>query len=261
MSARRVDAVVIGSGASGAVMAFELARRGMKVAVLERGAREDPHTFEHDELAQFGRVYKQGGLQLADDKDTVFIQGATVGGSTVINNAIWMRCDARPDPARLGGRGRADRPRRARARLGRARDGPARAAGARRPPRTGARSSSSDGCESAGIPGEFLDNNRLGCIACGWCNYGCRYDRKTSMLVTYIPWAEGRGAEVIDRCDDVRVVTRDGRATGVEGTRDGTKVALDADRVDRLLRRDRLERLLLRSGITAGGRVGSACTC
>ena len=42
------DAVVIGSGAGGSVMAFELARRGLDVTVVEAGARWDPTTFEHD---------------------------------------------------------------------------------------------------------------------------------------------------------------------------------------------------------------------
>ena len=48
------------------------------------------------------------------------------------------------------------------------------------------------GCAAAGVPAHYLNNNRHDCIGCGWCNFGCRYGRKTSMLVTYLPWAEGR---------------------------------------------------------------------
>ena len=79
MSGRR-DAVVIGSGAGGSVMAFELARRGLDVTVVEAGARWDPTTFEHDELAMFVRAYKHSGLQGTEDHDSLIVQGFTVGG-------------------------------------------------------------------------------------------------------------------------------------------------------------------------------------
>jgi choline dehydrogenase-like flavoprotein len=255
VSASRVDAAVIGSGASGAVMAYELARKGLSVVLLERGHREDPHTFEHDELAQFARVYKQGGLQLSNDHDTVFIQGATVGGSTVINNAIWIRSNLdRILPQWEAAGAPVDRTQLERG------WGELEHALHVSPVSPKAANKGSElflkGCREAGIPGEYLHNNRDECIACGWCNYGCRYDRKTSMLVTYIPWAEGRGAEVIDRCDDVRVVARAGRATGVEARRNGTKVAFDADRVVVCAGAIGSSAVLLASGITAGGRVG-----
>ncbi|MEA2418178.1 MAG: hypothetical protein QOE60_384, partial [Thermoleophilaceae bacterium] len=89
----RQDAVVIGSGAGGGVMAFELARRGLKVTVVEAGPRWDPTTFEHDEIEMFARAYKYGGLQGTKDHHTLIVQGGSVGGSTVINNAIWLRAD------------------------------------------------------------------------------------------------------------------------------------------------------------------------
>ena len=84
------DIVVIGSGAAGSVMAYCLAKRGLKVIVLEKGAREDPATFEHDELEMLPRLYKAGGLQMTKDHDVAIAQGCAVGGSTVINNAITL---------------------------------------------------------------------------------------------------------------------------------------------------------------------------
>src|SRR6478735_698160 len=45
-----VDFVVVGSGASGGIMARELARAGMSVVVMEQGPRMAPGDFEHDEL-------------------------------------------------------------------------------------------------------------------------------------------------------------------------------------------------------------------
>jgi len=252
---RRVDVAVVGSGASGSVMAYELARRGHSVAVIERGRREDPQTFQHNELEMFPRVYKQGGLQSSDDHDTIVIQGGTVGGSTVINNAIWMR----PDLGRvLGSWEQAD------AHVDRA---PLEAGYAELEhalgvgpvdPRVANRGSEVflRGCREAGIDAHYLDNNRIGCIGCGWCNYGCRYDRKTSMLVTYVPWAEGRGVEFIDRCQGARITSAGGVATGVEAVRDGQPVSIQADRVVSCAGAVGSSALLLASGINPGGRVG-----
>ena len=45
-----VDFVVVGSGASGGIMARELARAGNSVVVMEQGPRMKPGDFEHDEL-------------------------------------------------------------------------------------------------------------------------------------------------------------------------------------------------------------------
>jgi choline dehydrogenase-like flavoprotein len=251
----KADAVVIGSGAAGSVMTFELARRGLKVVTLEHGAREDPVTFEHNELRMFPRVYKHGGLQTTDDNDSIIVQGSTVGGSTVINNAIWLRADLDRVLPEWETRG-AHVPRAA---IEAAYEEIEGALHVSPVPREVANPGSDvflRGCAQAGIPGRYLLNNRRDCLGCGWCNYGCRYGRKTSMLVTYIPWAEGRGAEVIDRCDDVRVVRRNGRATGATAVRDGRRLEIEADRVVVCAGAIGSSSVLLASGIDAGGRVG-----
>lgn len=251
----KLDVAIIGSGASGSVMAYELARRGLSVAVLEKGRRENPQTFEHDELSMFERLYKQSGLQTSEDHNMALIQGATVGGSTVINNAIWMRAPLdRVIPAWEAAGAPVDRD--------------AVEAGYEEleralhvspvPPELANKGTDVflRGCERMGIRGELLHNNRNHCIGCGWCNYGCRYNRKTSMLVTYIPWAEARGVEFIDRCEDARIVTREGRATGVEATRQGQPISIEAKRVVVCAGAIGSSAVLLRSGIDLDGRVG-----
>ncbi|MCW2381812.1 MULTISPECIES: GMC family oxidoreductase [unclassified Sphingobium] len=45
-----VDFIVVGSGASGGIMARELARAGNSVVVMEQGPRLEAYEFEHDEL-------------------------------------------------------------------------------------------------------------------------------------------------------------------------------------------------------------------
>jgi choline dehydrogenase-like flavoprotein len=167
------DAVVIGSGAGGSVMAFELARRGLSVTVVEAGARWDPTTFEHDELAMFVRAYKHSGLQGTKDHDSLIVQGFAVGGSTVINNAIFLRADL---DRVLGDWAAAGAPVE-RAPLEAAYDELEHALEVDHLPMEIANRGAQvflDGCTAAGIPGEPLKHNRDRCFACGWCNYGCR---------------------------------------------------------------------------------------
>src|SRR5438045_8439791 len=44
-----VDFIIVGSGASGGIMARELSRAGNSVVVMEQGPRMAPGDFEHDE--------------------------------------------------------------------------------------------------------------------------------------------------------------------------------------------------------------------
>jgi choline dehydrogenase-like flavoprotein len=251
----RCNAVVIGSGASGSVMALELTRAGLDVTLVEAGRREDPRTFEHDEVEMFARAYKQGGLQGTHDHDMLLVQGGTVGGSTVINNAIWLRADLQRVLSEWEQRGA----RVPQAKLETAYAELEQALGVgpmdERLANHGSRVFD-EGRKALGLAGGYLDHNRRECIACGWCNYGCRYNRKASMLVTYIPWALDRGAKLLDSCRDVEVVTDGAVARGVRFRREGREHVIDADRVVVCAGAIGSSEVLLRSGVTQGGQVG-----
>ena len=45
-----VDFVIVGSGASGGIIARELSRAGNSVVVMEQGPRMEASQFDHDEL-------------------------------------------------------------------------------------------------------------------------------------------------------------------------------------------------------------------
>jgi choline dehydrogenase-like flavoprotein len=87
------DAVVIGTGAGGAPVAAVLAEAGMRVIVLEAGARVETGDFTGDEAEMTRKLWRLGlagrGLSL--------YSGACVGGSAVIDDALCFR----PPPALL----------------------------------------------------------------------------------------------------------------------------------------------------------------
>ena len=91
----RYDAIVIGSGAAGGILAARYAEAGRRVLVVERGPHVDPRDFGDDEVRQYLRLYNEGALQLATDFSLQVLQGMCVGGGTTINNGL---CLAPPDP-------------------------------------------------------------------------------------------------------------------------------------------------------------------
>ena len=204
----------------------------------------------------FPRLYKDGGFQTTVDRNLLIAQGATVGGSTVINNAIWLRADLDrllPRWEQAGAyidRQRIERGYDAIERLLKVAPVPAKYANK-------GTEKFLEGARAIGLEASLLQNNRIDCIACGWCNYGCRYNRKTSALVTFIPWAEELGASVIDQALEARVLVAGDRATGVTFVRNRVEHTIAADRVVIAGGAIGSTEILLRSGVTMDGRVGS----
>ncbi|MDN3657856.1 GMC family oxidoreductase [Ferruginibacter paludis] len=251
----KFDAIVIGSGAGGSVMAHQLSLKGLRVAVIEKGKRENPILFEHSEVEMFPQLYKNAGLQSSKDNALTIAQGCTVGGSTVINNAIWLRPDLDkilPEWEKAG----ATVPKNELIKI----YGILEKALRVKPIDPQKANRGADifmrGCQELGIPASYLDNNREECLCCGWCNYGCRYNRKTSMLVTFIPWAEKLGAQFLDECIDTQILTNGKRATGVQFYRQGSLQQIYADKIVVSCGAIGSSALLLQSGIALGGRVG-----
>lgn len=86
------------------------------------------------------------------------------------------------------------------------------------------------GCERLGIDARVgpvaITNGRFGnrphCIYRGFCLQGCKVNAKASTLITHVPDALARGAEIRANCMVSRVVVGDdGRATGVEYFHEG----------------------------------------
>ena len=87
----KADVIVVGSGAGGAVAAYELARAGKKVIVLEAGRYVPSSDFKEDMTDSMYRMYQDAGLQTNSTGDLILLQGSTTGGSTVMSSTIAAR--------------------------------------------------------------------------------------------------------------------------------------------------------------------------
>ena len=88
IDALEADVVIVGSGAAGAILAYEMAAQGKSVIVMERGEHVDPSNFSDQETTMLSHLYSDGAIQLSRDLRFAVLQGMCVGGSTVVNNAV-----------------------------------------------------------------------------------------------------------------------------------------------------------------------------
>ena len=84
------DICVVGSGAGGAILAYELAKQhpDREILVLERGRYVEPRHFTEDEVGMIVQLYADGIMQQTEDWRFTVLQGSCVGGSTTVNNAV-----------------------------------------------------------------------------------------------------------------------------------------------------------------------------
>jgi choline dehydrogenase-like flavoprotein len=235
------DAVVVGSGAAGAIVAYRLAEAGRRVLVLERGLHLHPSEFEEDEVQQISNLYADGALQLSRDFSFQVLQGMCVGGSTVVNNAV---CFDLPDDVLRRWNGSRHGAGLNEAKLAESFAGVRRWLGIGKPPSSHLQRGADkfvEGAEALGLNGppnevDVVAANISDCPGSGYCNIGCPYGTKLSMLDKVLPEGQERfGADnlrILPECRAERIETSNGRAEAVQARlSDGRKVRVKANTV------------------------------
>ncbi|MEV5826836.1 GMC family oxidoreductase [Spirillospora sp. NPDC052242] len=260
----RADAVVIGSGAGGAVIAAGLAAAGRSVVILEAGGYFDgDNAIQHEIEAGPNVYYRGGGSHTTAEGNVSLWAGATLGGGTTVNlsncvrppaalRAVWAErhglsdvdgpeFDAHIDAvlARLGANEEAS-----------VYNGPHRKMVA--------------GAQALGWRYRRallnLDPRLIEADRGSLLTYGDRTGAKQSTVRTFLLDAATQGAQVFIRTRADRIRVEDGRATGVSATAlgpDGTPTALTVHAANVVVACGALETpaLLQRSGI-GGPAVG-----
>ena len=243
MKTEEVDLCIIGSGAGGAVLAHEAARKGLRTLVVERGPYLRTDAMTTSEAEMIPRLYKDGGMQMNTAVDFFILQGSCVGGSTTVSNMVLIRAgdEAFARWGQLGAELPVTELRDCYTRIEEALE-----AGIA-PPSAASRSTQlfEMGARTLGfVPQPML--KALGnarCHACGNCNIGCTFGAKRSALTTFIPWAEAQGARVLADTTVTRLHVTRGRVTHAE--------AVSGRRGERL-------RIRARSFALCGGAIGSS---
>jgi choline dehydrogenase-like flavoprotein len=211
------DAVIVGSGVGGGMMAAELAAAGKDVLVIEKGGYFNEADFSGIEAEMTPQLFLRRGALATADLGMVVLAGSALGGGTIVNWSTSLRTppDVLEEWERQHGltgvtsaeylRGFEEAERR----LGISTDDS-------EPNRNNA--VLRDGCEKLGYEWKPIPRNASGCEQrCGACGYGCQFGRKQSTMLTYLQDAHDQGARVLVRATVERVVVKAGRAVGVEG--------------------------------------------
>jgi choline dehydrogenase-like flavoprotein len=250
----RADAIVVGSGAGGAMAARTLARAGLAVLVVEEGRRHTVEEFRtRPPLERFASLYRDAGATVALGRPPVTLPlGRGVGGTTLVNSGtcfrppakvlarwrergfghdldpfvedVWETLQVAPSPAPVLGRNA----------------GLALA-----------------GAAALGWEARPLDRNAPGCGGCCQCAVGCPRNAKLGVHLNALPQACAAGARIVAEARVERVLHQRGRATGVLArARDGRALELRAPLVMVAAGATETPPLLRRSGLGGHPQLG-----
>jgi choline dehydrogenase-like flavoprotein len=221
------DVVVVGTGAGGGVVGYELAQRGHAVVFVEEGELYHRHAFDGSSVRAVRRFYRPA-FSVGNVLVPIFA-GRMVGGSTAVNGGTSFRtpnwvldewCEHLNTDDFLATR-MAPYFQKVERHLevgpsSRRHVGPIADVFQR-------------GCDALGWKHGYLLRNAPGCEASGFCDFGCRTDARRSTNVAYLPPALERGSLLLTGLKAEQVLLENGRAVGIEGSaEEGRRIRIRA---------------------------------
>jgi len=211
MKSREYEFIVVGSGAGGATVAKELAKRGKRVLVLEQGKREEKiggvmnslRYYDHHQVTMWPKASKEG---------TIIYRAIMAGGSTMVSFANGVRC-SEEHLAAFGINLDAEFSE-AEKEMGIA---PMNIKWLSKGSRKILEASRELGYKMEPMP-KFVRYNK--CRRCGMCHLGCPYGAKWTSL-DYLDEAISQGADIMYETVVEGVLLENGRAIGVRGKAKG----------------------------------------
>jgi choline dehydrogenase-like flavoprotein len=213
----RADVAIVGTGAGGGTLGAYLADRGWNVVMLERGGFFRAEDFSQREEEAMAAFNGRRGLDATVDNALFLNYAEAVGGTTVhywgdsfrtppdrlerwkVEHGIEWMTSQQLDPhftaieQELGVHVTPENLLNENNRLVR------------------------QGCEALGIEGAPPPTARVDCIGCGWTQFGCAYNRKTSQLITTIPRISRAGGRIYSDAYVNELVIEGGRIVAVTG--------------------------------------------
>jgi choline dehydrogenase-like flavoprotein len=215
---READYVVVGSGAGGATAAVTLARGGAQVIVAEAGPWRDPADYPSSVYGAMRDMLDGWCTTVTRGRaNWPIVQGAVVGGSTVVNSAIAVRTpgDVFERWQRETGTGGdfAER-------IWQLQDELERELHAEVVPESSRGRSNllaHQGANAIGYDNYFMTRYVKDCRGDGQCLQGCKADRKQSLNRSFLPEVLTRGGAIVSCAPVKRVLFEGTRAVAVTG--------------------------------------------
>lgn len=213
------DVVIVGTGAGGASAAYELARRGHAVLMIEEGDYHRRASFTGRANDMTKLLYRDMGLTLALGNVGIPVwAGRGVGGSTTINSGTCYRTPERTFARWRSRYGLADFSSGSLDPFYRRVESMLQVAPAKREHLGGVGAVVERGARRLGLLQHHpIQRNAPDCDGQGICCFGCPTGAKRSTDVSYVPEALMRGAELLTAATVEKVDVVAGRARGVSG--------------------------------------------
>lgn len=208
------DVAIIGSGAGAGITAELLAKAGLQVLIIEEGPLKSSTDFNQLESEAYPSLYQESAARKTEDQAITILQGRCVGGSTTVNWTSSFRTPAATLKFWQDRFGLTDYTESALA--------PYFAQAEQRlniSPWLMTPNENNDllrrGAAQLGISSASIARNVKGCWNLGSCGLGCPTNAKQSMLVTTIPAALDRGAQLLTETRAERFELANGKVTAL----------------------------------------------